>query len=200
MDHVLLYDNNENGAAQATELADFRAANFLTLHTISGQAQQLPAYQHCLMHYRDSFAWLAALDIDEFLAVEDADARQLPPAQQLKAVLRDFRFLPGAHRPRTCLERRDPSWCSLKHTVQWRKPAQLGRVSVLLRRSCALLTRAASQRIASTLEITCLPVPQVCGCSGRLLARVCMTVGRCLAARCSTTSAACPWNGRPRRC
>jgi Glycosyltransferase family 92 len=96
VDRVFLYDNNEDGGAQRAALADFAADGFLHLATIAGRAQQLPAYQHCVSRYAGDFAWLAALDVDEVLVVEDVQAKLLPPRDSLKAVLAEFRFFPGA--------------------------------------------------------------------------------------------------------
>lgn len=93
---MLLYDNNENGGAQAGDVSDFIQDGFLTYFTVPGQAMQIPVYHHCLVHSSENYTWLAAIDIDEFLVVEDEEARLMPPKQQLKTVLRDFRFYPGA--------------------------------------------------------------------------------------------------------
>lgn len=95
MDQVLLYDNNEDGGAQAAELADFIQDGFLTYYTVPGEAMQIPVYHHCLLHSAEQYTWLATIDIDEFLIVEDKDAHNRSPDQMLKTVLRDFRFYPG---------------------------------------------------------------------------------------------------------
>jgi hypothetical protein len=95
VDQVLLYDNSENGGAQAAELADFIQDGYVTYFTVPGQAKQIPVYQHCLTHSSDKYSWLATIDIDEFLVVEDEVVRKRPPQQQLKTILRDFRFYPG---------------------------------------------------------------------------------------------------------
>ena len=102
---MFIYDNNEDGGAQASDVQDFIDARFATWHLLdggafSGQAQNT-AYQHCLRTYGPYVSWMAEIDADEFLAVEDAAARRLPPARRLKAVLGDFRFAPGA-RSRLC--------------------------------------------------------------------------------------------------
>ena len=104
---MLLYDNNEDGGAQAADIADFIQDGFITFYTVPGQAMQIPSYQHCLMHASANYTWVAAIDIDEFLVVEDEDARLRQPQQQLKAVLRDFRFYPG--KPLPCLLYTSPS-------------------------------------------------------------------------------------------
>ena len=96
VDQVLLYDNNEDGGAQAAELSDFIQDGFLTYYTVPGQAMQIPVYHHCLVHSAETYTWLAAIDIDEFLVVEDKGARLRQPKDQLKTVLSDFRFYPGA--------------------------------------------------------------------------------------------------------
>jgi hypothetical protein len=95
VDQVLLYDNNENKGAQAAEVADFIKDGFLTYFTVPGEAMQIPVYHHCLVHSSQNYTWLATIDIDEFLIVEDSDARNKRPDQMLKSVLRDFRFYPG---------------------------------------------------------------------------------------------------------
>ena len=96
MDRVLLHDNNEDGGAQAAHFADFIADGFLTYFTVPGEAKQLPVYQRCVAVSGREFSWVAAIDIDEFLVIEAPRAQQRAPAQRLKAVLRDFRFFPGA--------------------------------------------------------------------------------------------------------
>ena len=50
VDQVLLYDNNEDGGAQAAELADFIQDGFLTYYTVPGQAMQVPVYHLSLIH------------------------------------------------------------------------------------------------------------------------------------------------------
>ena len=96
MDQVFLHDNNEDGGLQAAELADFISDGFLTYTTVPGQAKQLPVYQRCVTDVATGYSWVAALDIDEFLAVEDDAAQRRPPQEWLKAVLHHFRFQPGA--------------------------------------------------------------------------------------------------------
>lgn len=95
VDRVLLHDNNEDGGQQAAELSDFITDGFLSLFTVQGEAQQIPVYQYCVTHSGQQFSWLAALDIDEFIVVEDVRANQRPPSSRLKSVLEDFRFQPG---------------------------------------------------------------------------------------------------------
>jgi hypothetical protein len=91
----LLHDNNEDGGKQAEQLSDFIQEGFLSYFTVDGEAQQLPVYQYCATRSGQQYAWIAAIDIDEFLVVEDTRAKQLDPAKSLKAVLKDFRFQPG---------------------------------------------------------------------------------------------------------
>jgi hypothetical protein len=95
VDQVLLYDNNENGGKQAAELADFIQDGFLSYFTVPGEAMQIPVYQHCVNTTGKGYSWLATIDIDEFLVVEEELARMRPPGMHLKTVLRDFRFQPG---------------------------------------------------------------------------------------------------------
>ena len=98
VDHVFIYDNNEDGGKQAQDVQDFIDDEFVTWQLVKGPAfsgMQDRAYQHCLSTYGPYVSWLAAIDTDEYLSVEDAAARQLPPARRLKAVLGNFRFMPG---------------------------------------------------------------------------------------------------------
>jgi hypothetical protein len=95
VDRVLLHDNNEDGGKQAAELSDFIRDGFLSFFTVQGEKQQIPVYQYCVTQSGQQFSWVAALDIDEFIVVEDARARQRPPSSRLKTVLQDFRFQPG---------------------------------------------------------------------------------------------------------
>lgn len=106
---MLLYDNNENDGAQAADLADFIQDGFLTYFTVPGQAMQIPVYQHCLMHSSEKYTWLATIDIDEFIVVEDKEARLRQPDQHLKTVLRDFRFYPGIFPASKCVPLFSPS-------------------------------------------------------------------------------------------
>ena len=100
VDQVFLHDNNGDGGQQAAELADFIEDRFLTFITVPGEAKQLPVYQRCITQPEMvAYSWIAALDLDEFLAVEDVSAKKRPPEQWLKAVLHHFRFQPGAPRP-----------------------------------------------------------------------------------------------------
>eukprot|EP00892_Ulva_mutabilis_P004008 jgi/Ulvmu1/197/UM001_0201.1 len=95
VDHVLLHDNNEDGGLQAAEFVDFIQDGFVTHFTVDGEAQQIPVYQRCISVSGTSFSWIAAIDIDEFIVVEDTAAKAKPHANQIKAVLEDFRFQPG---------------------------------------------------------------------------------------------------------
>ena len=99
MDHVFVYDNNEDHGTQALGVQDYIDQQFVTWHLLDGAAFsggiQTAAYQHCLSTYGPYVSWLAEIDADEYLSVEDPAARQLPPARRLKAVLGDFRFMPG---------------------------------------------------------------------------------------------------------
>ena len=99
VDHVFVYDNNEDHGTQALGVQDYIDQQFVTWHLLDGAAFsggiQTAAYQHCLSTYGPYVSWLAEIDADEYLSVEDPAARQLPPARRLKAVLGDFRFMPG---------------------------------------------------------------------------------------------------------
>ena len=95
MDHVLLHDNNEDGGQQAAELSDFIQDGFVSYFTVEGEAKQIPVYQRCVSVSGLDFAWIAAIDIDEFIVIEDVLAKAKPHAKQLKTILDDFRFQPG---------------------------------------------------------------------------------------------------------
>lgn len=99
VDHVLLHDNNEDGGQQAEDFSDFIQEGFVSYFTVGGEAQQIPVYQRCVNVSGVEYSWIAAIDIDEFIVIEDSTAFARPHAQQIKTILEDFRFQPGAQQP-----------------------------------------------------------------------------------------------------
>lgn len=95
VDRVFLHENGQNGAAVADKLQDFISDGFLSFRTVSGIAQQIPVYDRCLQNEGRSYAWLMAIDLDEFLVVTDPEASSGEPGARLKSVLNDFRFRPA---------------------------------------------------------------------------------------------------------
>lgn len=93
VDHVYLHDNNEDGGQQASQLRDFIEDGYLTVTQVDGENQQIEVYEHCVQTIAPQYAWLAAIDIDEFIVITDPDAQAEP--WPLKAVLNRFRFRPG---------------------------------------------------------------------------------------------------------
>lgn len=70
----------------------------MTYFTVEGEAQQVPVYQRCVNVSGVDFSWIATIDIDEFIVVEDEEAKTKPNGEQLKSILEDFRFQPGTIR------------------------------------------------------------------------------------------------------
>lgn len=77
------------------EFLDFIQDGFVTYFTVDGEAQQIPVYQRCVNVSGVDFSWIAAIDIDEFIVIEDEEAKTKPHGEQLKSILEDFRFQPG---------------------------------------------------------------------------------------------------------
>lgn len=90
---MYLHDNNEDGGQQASQLRDFIEDGYLTITQVDGENQQIEVYEHCVQNIAPRYAWLAAIDIDEFIVITDEDAQAEP--SPLKTVLRRFRFRPG---------------------------------------------------------------------------------------------------------
>ena len=66
VEHFYLY-NNDSTDGHLAVLQRWIAAGKVTLHDIPGRAVQRLAVHHCLQTYRDQCAWLAHVDLDEFL-------------------------------------------------------------------------------------------------------------------------------------
>lgn len=96
VDHVLLYDNSMNGGAQAQELRDFIRDGFVTFTLLPGQGRQIPLYDHCAKISARKWAWMVAIDLDEFLDLPEANTTSVEKGSPLKVLLAEFRFRPGA--------------------------------------------------------------------------------------------------------
>lgn len=90
---MLLFDNNEDGGKQAADVRDFIADGFLSYYQIQGDNLQLGVYDICVEKARTQFAWLAAIDLDEFLVVKDEALRL--EAKPLKRLMAQFHFKTG---------------------------------------------------------------------------------------------------------
>jgi FkbM family methyltransferase len=74
-DHVYLYCNDDDPAELAAAVAatSFSRRNFVSFTHFLGQGQQIAMYRHALVRARNESEWLSFLDVDEFLALHDAD-------------------------------------------------------------------------------------------------------------------------------
>ncbi len=61
-----IYDNGDTDALKLAIRA-WPRADLVTVVDWPGQAAQVPAYQHCLVNFRDQAEWCAFIDTDEFL-------------------------------------------------------------------------------------------------------------------------------------
>lgn len=75
MAHIFLTDNgSEGGEALLKELSQVFPAEFLTLRTDTYEHAQLKTYAWCAEEHRHRFNWMAFLDMDEFLVLQDGCA------------------------------------------------------------------------------------------------------------------------------
>lgn len=65
VEHFYLYDNDSTD--DISILQKYLDDGSLTLNRVSGQAKQMPAYNHFLQTYRDEVEWVAIIDLDEFI-------------------------------------------------------------------------------------------------------------------------------------
>jgi hypothetical protein len=84
--HFYLYDNGSTDDFRAV-LAPWIDAGAVTLFDWPGTARQVPAYNHCIRHFRDEARWIAFIDIDEFLFS--------PHARDIRPILAEYRDLPA---------------------------------------------------------------------------------------------------------
>ena len=66
VEHFFLYDNGSNPPVSET-LGDLAAMPHVTILGTPNKAMQLPVYNHCLMEFGSRFAWIAFIDVDEFI-------------------------------------------------------------------------------------------------------------------------------------
>ena len=67
--HFYLYDNDSTDDTRI--LQKYLDEGILTLNKISGQGQQMNAYNHFLQTYKDEVEWVAIIDLDEFIVPMD---------------------------------------------------------------------------------------------------------------------------------
>lgn len=77
VEHFFLYDNGSSPTVGET-LGELAAMPHITILGTPHKAMQLPVYNHCLTEFGGKFAWMAFIDVDEFLCpAENADLRPL---------------------------------------------------------------------------------------------------------------------------
>lgn len=81
VEHFYLYDNDSTDDISC--LQQYLNDGTVTLNKISGQAQQMPAYNHFMQTYKDEVEWLAIIDLDEFIV--PTEKATLP--EQLLAII-----------------------------------------------------------------------------------------------------------------
>jgi hypothetical protein len=84
--HFYLYDNGSTDNFREV-LAPWIRAGLVTLIDWPGSARQVPAYNHCISHFRRQARWIAFIDIDEFLFS--------PVARDILPILAGYRDLPA---------------------------------------------------------------------------------------------------------
>jgi hypothetical protein len=84
--HFYLYDNFSTDDFRPV-LDPWIAAGWVTLHDWPVAVGQLPAYRHCVRHYRNRARWIAFIDVDEFLFS--------PRQTDIRPILAEHRDLPG---------------------------------------------------------------------------------------------------------
>jgi hypothetical protein len=84
--HFYLYDNGSTDDFREV-LAPWIGAGLVTLTDFPGSARQVPAYNHCISHFRREARWIAFIDIDEFLFS--------PLARDIRPILAGYRDLPA---------------------------------------------------------------------------------------------------------
>lgn len=91
--HFYLYDNDSTD--DISILQKYIDDNTITLNHVSGEAQQMPAYNHFIQTYKNEVEWCAIIDLDEFII--PTEKATLP--EQINAILqradKKFRLLDG---------------------------------------------------------------------------------------------------------
>ena len=67
-----IYDH-ESSTPIAESLAHLVEQGFVHVFRVSGHAQQLPSYNHCLSEFGKDFHWIGFFDLDEFLVPKHVD-------------------------------------------------------------------------------------------------------------------------------
>ena len=70
---IIIYDNNDiDGEKPEDVLQDFIKSNFVEIIDARGfKSAQIPAYNHCYKKYRNQFDYIAFLDFDEFIIIQN---------------------------------------------------------------------------------------------------------------------------------
>ena len=77
VEHFFLYDNGSSPPVSES-LGELAAMGHVTILGTPNRAMQLPVYNHCLTEFGSRFAWIAFIDVDEFICpAEASDLRPL---------------------------------------------------------------------------------------------------------------------------
>ena len=70
---IFIYDNNDiEGEKFESKIADYIKNKFVEIIDIRGlSAMQIPIFNYCYRKYRNKYNWIAFLDIDEYLYIEN---------------------------------------------------------------------------------------------------------------------------------
>ena len=70
---IIIYDNNEIDGEKPEDILDnFIKNNFIEIIDIRGfRISQIPSYNHCYEKYRNQFDYIAFLDFDEFIIIQN---------------------------------------------------------------------------------------------------------------------------------
>ena len=73
VEKIFLYDNNDvEGEKFESKIADYIKNKFVEIIDIRGlSAMQIPIFNYCYRKYRNKYNWIAFLDIDEYLYIEN---------------------------------------------------------------------------------------------------------------------------------
>ena len=67
VERFFLYDNGSTETAHLDVLAPYVESGIVVRHPWPGRARQHAAFSECLTRHRDDAAWIAFIDVDEFL-------------------------------------------------------------------------------------------------------------------------------------
>ena len=85
--HFYIYDNGSKIPVQET-INQYIQSGLATVINFPGKSQQMPAYQHCLNHFRKKSRWIGFIDMDEFIVPKSSKGN-------LKAFLEKYKKFGG---------------------------------------------------------------------------------------------------------